>query len=59
MKHHLLIQTKMVHGCLLYTSSDDGEPSGTAGGPMLNILQKDNLSNVLIVVKMCIRDRCK
>lgn len=48
------------HNCVAYRvledekiiekSSDDGEPSGTAGAPMLNILQKNNLCNVLIVV---------
>lgn len=31
-------------------SNDDGEPSGTAGAPILNILQKNNLCNILVVV---------
>lgn len=48
------------HNCFAYRilenemiyerSSDDGEPSGTAGSPMLNILKKNNLCNILVVV---------
>ena len=30
--------------------SDDGEPAGTAGVPVLNILKREGLSNVLVVV---------
>ena len=35
---------------IIYKSSDDGEPSGTAGAPMLNILEKEGIINVLAIV---------
>ena len=47
------------HNCYAYIigrnedikrSSDDGEPSGTAGRPMLNILEKEGIYNTAVVV---------
>ena len=49
-RHNCVAYRVMEDSTIIEKSSDDGEPSGTAGGPMLNILQKNNLCNVLIVV---------
>lgn len=48
------------HNCFAYSIyseegvqnrfSDDGEPSGTAGSPMLNIITSKGLSNILVIV---------
>lgn len=45
------------HNCYAYVlsdnvmkSSDDGEPQGTAGIPMLEVLKKRNIQNVLAIV---------
>ena len=45
------------HNCWAYVIkdgpmrfSDDGEPGGTAGNPMLQVLQRENLFNVVCVV---------
>ena len=49
-RHNCIAYRVIEDDRLIEKSSDDGEPSGTAGAPMLNILQKNNLVNVLIVV---------
>ena len=49
-KHNCVAYRVMEDGKLVEKSSDDGEPSGTAGGPMLNILQKNNLCNIVVIV---------
>lgn len=50
-KHHCFAYiTFDEEGKILERSSDDGEPSGTAGSPMLQILKGNELCNVLVVV---------
>lgn len=49
-RHNCIAYRIMDKEKLVEKASDDGEPSGTAGGPMLNILQKSNLCNILVVV---------
>lgn len=47
---------KATHYCYAYIlneykrSSDDGEPGGTAGLPILNVLEKENINKVLVIV---------
>lgn len=50
----------VTHNCFAYSVglnnniitrySDDGEPSGTAGRPMMNVLESSGISNVLLIV---------
>lgn len=62
-KNHINIITNKyddaTHNCWAYRIgikqfklkyNDDGEPSGTAGKPILNIIQKNDLTNILINV---------
>lgn len=49
-RHNCVAYRIVENDTIVEKSSDDGEPSGTAGGPMLNILQKENLANVLVIV---------
>ena len=49
-KHNCIAYRVIENGRVIEKASDDGEPSGTAGGPMLNILQKNNLCNLVVIV---------
>ena len=49
-KHHCIAYRIIEEGRIIERASDDGEPSGTAGAPMLNLLKGNNLCNVLVVV---------
>ena len=51
-----VIDPQATHNCWAWRinfqvrSSDDGEPSGTAGRPMLNVLERRELENVMVIV---------
>lgn len=51
-----VIDPQATHNCWAWRinfqvrSSDDGEPSGTAGRPILNVIERRGLENVMVVV---------
>ena len=49
-KHHCFAFSIIEENGITQKSSDDGEPSGTAGAPILNIIKSNNLQNVVIIV---------
>ena len=49
-RHNCVAYRIIEDNVLLEKSSDDGEPSGTAGSPMLDLLRGNDLCNVLLIV---------
>ncbi len=49
-RHNCSSYRVIENGIIIEKSSDDGEPSGTAGAPILNLLQKNNLCNIVVIV---------
>ena len=49
-KHHCFAYRILEDNRVVMKSSDDGEPTGTAGIPMLEILQKRELVNIIVIV---------
>ena len=49
-KHNCYAYSILEQGSVITKSSDDGEPSGTAGIPILNVIKEKKLTNTLIVV---------
>lgn len=49
-RHNCVAYRIVENESIIEKQSDDGEPSGTAGSPMLEILKGQNLCNVLLIV---------
>lgn len=49
-RHNCIAYRVMQNGKVAEKCNDDGEPAGTAGTPILMILQKNNLCNLLVIV---------
>ena len=49
-KHNVFAYRVYANGNIIDKYSDDGEPSGTAGKPILDMLKQKEICNVLIVV---------
>ena len=49
-KHHCFAYRILQNNAIIEKASDDGEPSKTAGAPMLQVLNKNELVNILVVV---------
>ena len=49
-RHNCYAYRVLENDNIIEKASDDGEPSGTAGAPMLNILSKMEITNVLVIV---------
>ncbi|MDD4110408.1 MAG: YigZ family protein [Clostridia bacterium] len=47
---HICYAYKIVGENYAEKAFDDGEPSGTAGKPILNVINKKGLSNILVVI---------
>lgn len=47
---HIAYAYRIDDGQVFQKSSDDGEPSGTAGKPILNFMIKENIINAIILV---------
>ncbi len=49
-KHNCFAYRVVEQNAIIEKASDDGEPSGTAGAPMLNLLSKLHITNCLVIV---------